>query len=174
LLRQWGLLQGWLEEDTGLLSVLDGIKRSARDWAANAKASSWLAHGTDRLRAVERLLARPDLKANLEPTDTAYVVACQRQASRNRARAVAVFLLAVMAMGYFGHNNWNAISQAVIASWPSRFVIAAYLTHNGFGVGKVAPLTPDRERELDQRPGEVFRECPEPCPEMVIIGRGHY
>jgi hypothetical protein len=79
-----------------------------------------------------------------------------------------------MAMGYFGHNNWNAISQAVIASWPSRFVIAAYLTHNGFGVGKVAPLTPDRERELAQRPGEVFRECPEPCPEMVIIGRGHY
>src|SRR5262249_11771983 len=24
LLRQWGLLQGWLEEDTGLLTVLDG------------------------------------------------------------------------------------------------------------------------------------------------------
>jgi Novel STAND NTPase 1 len=32
LLRQWGLLQGWLAEDTGLLTVLDGIKRGARDW----------------------------------------------------------------------------------------------------------------------------------------------
>src|SRR5437660_3867582 len=26
LLRQWGLLQGWLAEDSGLLSVMEGIK----------------------------------------------------------------------------------------------------------------------------------------------------
>ena len=32
LLRQWSLLQGWLAEDAGLLSVLDGVKRAARDW----------------------------------------------------------------------------------------------------------------------------------------------
>jgi hypothetical protein len=57
LLRQWGLLQGWLAEDTGLLTVLDGIKRGARDWAANAKATSWLAHSADRLREAERLLS---------------------------------------------------------------------------------------------------------------------
>jgi hypothetical protein len=59
LLRQWGLLQGWLAEDTGLLTVLDGIKRGARDWAANVKSVSWLAHSADRLRAAERLLSRP-------------------------------------------------------------------------------------------------------------------
>jgi hypothetical protein len=73
LLRQWGLLQGLLEEDTAVLSVLDGIKRAARDWAANAKAPSWLTHNADRLRAAERLLVRPDLAANLEPTDRDYV-----------------------------------------------------------------------------------------------------
>jgi len=44
LLRQWGLLQEWLREDTGLLAVLDGIKRVSREWAANNKAQSWLAH----------------------------------------------------------------------------------------------------------------------------------
>jgi hypothetical protein len=43
LLRQWGLLQGWLREDAGLLTVLDSIKRATRDWAANGKTSSWLA-----------------------------------------------------------------------------------------------------------------------------------
>src|SRR5204862_558459 len=32
LLRQWSQLQGWLKEDAVLLSVIDGIKRAARDW----------------------------------------------------------------------------------------------------------------------------------------------
>jgi hypothetical protein len=31
LLRQWGLLRGWLVEDTALLSVLEGIKRACRE-----------------------------------------------------------------------------------------------------------------------------------------------
>jgi uncharacterized caspase-like protein len=105
LLRQWGLLQGWLSDDTGLLTVLDGIKRAARDWAANAKASSWLAHSADRLRAAERLLARSDLAANLEPTDKAYVVAAQQQerAERRRARSrLLTGLAASVALGLLG------------------------------------------------------------------------
>ena len=28
LLRQWGLLEGWLAEDAGLLVVLEGVKRA--------------------------------------------------------------------------------------------------------------------------------------------------
>ena len=50
LLRQWGLLQGWLAEDAGLLGVLDGVKRASRDWAANGKAGAWLTHTA---RAIE-------------------------------------------------------------------------------------------------------------------------
>jgi hypothetical protein len=42
LLRQWGLLQGWLAEDAGLLGVLEGVKRASRDWPANNKDSAWL------------------------------------------------------------------------------------------------------------------------------------
>ena len=66
--------------------MLDGIKRAARDWAANGEGGSWLAHGADRLRAAERLMARPDLAANLEPTDKAYVAACQKQERADRGR----------------------------------------------------------------------------------------
>jgi hypothetical protein len=77
LLRQWGLLQGWLVEDAGLLTVLDGIQRASRDWLANGKRTSWLAHSADRLRAAERLLSRHDLAAKLEPTDKDYIYACQ-------------------------------------------------------------------------------------------------
>ena len=65
LLRKWGLLQGWLAEDAGLLVELEGVKRASRDWAANAKNGAWLAHATDRLVAAERLRERPDLAANL-------------------------------------------------------------------------------------------------------------
>ena len=55
LLRQWGMLDGWLTEDAGLLAVLEGIKRASRDWAANNRNRAWLAHQTDRLAAAERL-----------------------------------------------------------------------------------------------------------------------
>jgi hypothetical protein len=78
LLRQWGLLQGWLTEDAGLLAVLEGVKRASRDWAANAKDKAWLAHTTDRLAAAARLGARPDLAANLEPTDHEYLASCRK------------------------------------------------------------------------------------------------
>jgi hypothetical protein len=37
ILRQWGLLRGWLEEDAALLGALDGLKRAARDWEDNAQ-----------------------------------------------------------------------------------------------------------------------------------------
>src|SRR5262249_46213011 len=78
LLRQWGLLQDWLREDAGLLSVLDGIQRASRDWVANGKNSSWLTHGAERLRAAQRLAARHDLAARLGQTDREYIVACER------------------------------------------------------------------------------------------------
>lgn len=79
LLRQWGLLQGWLTQDSALLSVLDSTKRAARDWAANAKGMTWLIHSGDRLQTTERLMDRPDLAANLEPTDLEYLAACRVQ-----------------------------------------------------------------------------------------------
>jgi hypothetical protein len=92
LLRQWGLLEGWLAEDAGLLAVLEGIKRASRDWAANSRDQAWLSHATDRLAAAERLSERPDLAANLEPTDREYVAECRKAeaAASGRRRPVTV------------------------------------------------------------------------------------
>jgi hypothetical protein len=62
----------------------------------------------ERLRAAERLMARPDLAANLEPTDKEYVAAYQRQerAMRRRARrgkmlVTAASVIGVAALAYF-------------------------------------------------------------------------
>src|ERR1700732_3966335 len=98
LLRQWGLLDGWLTEDAALLAVLEGVKRASRDWAANNRNAAWLAHATDRLAAANRLSARPDLAANLEPMDIAYLEACRAaeaaaKSRKRRAQAVIYALL---------------------------------------------------------------------------------
>ncbi len=50
LLRQWGLLRGWLEEDFAALTTLEGVKRAARDWAANGRREDWLNHTGARTR----------------------------------------------------------------------------------------------------------------------------
>jgi class 3 adenylate cyclase len=90
LLRQWGLLQGWLTEDSGLLALLEGVKRAARDWAANGRDAAWLTHATNRLEAAERTLSeRPDLAAILEPRDREYVAACRRREDALNAEAQA-------------------------------------------------------------------------------------
>ena len=92
LLRQWGLLEGWITEDFGLLATLEGIKRAARDWEANGMAEGWLAHQGGRLAEARALDARPDLAAQLEPRDRAYLDTCDAReaaaaAERENARA---------------------------------------------------------------------------------------
>ena len=77
LLRQWGLLQGWLEEDFAALSALEGVKRAARDWAANDKDEAWLAHTAGRLEDAEAVARRDDFVGMLEPTDRAYLAAAR-------------------------------------------------------------------------------------------------
>ena len=116
LLRQWGMLDGWLTEDAGLLAVLEGVKRASRDWAANNRDRAWLAHQTDRLAAAERLSARPDLAANLEPTDREYIAACRKaEADAKRGQrllqgAVYVFLVAII-VGLVGWINQSYIEE---------------------------------------------------------------
>ena len=79
LLRQWGLLRGWLSEDFELLIVMEGVKRASRDWVASGKNSAWLTHETGRLEAAQKLLARLDLSSGLGPDDRAYIAACQHK-----------------------------------------------------------------------------------------------
>jgi WD40 repeat protein len=77
LLRRWGLLQGWLEEDVAALRTLEVVKRAARDWAANARSAEWLNHAGGRLEDAERVAARPDLAGDLSENARDYLRECR-------------------------------------------------------------------------------------------------
>ncbi|HEX3913005.1 MAG TPA: SUMF1/EgtB/PvdO family nonheme iron enzyme, partial [Steroidobacteraceae bacterium] len=174
LLRQWGLLQGWMAEDAGLLAVLEGVKRASRDWAANNRHAAWLTHATDRLAAAERLTARTDLAANLEPTDRDYLAACRKAeaVARRRKRRVQSFIYVLLVGIIGGLLGW--INQSYInEQW--RW----YAVTRPFMVAHVRPylLTAAAERAL--RSGDTFRECAtdqdkDYCPEMVVIPAGSF
>ncbi len=87
LLRQWGMLAGWLDEDFGLLAMLESVKRAARDWDANGRAEAWLAHQGQRLADAQGLDARSDIAARLDATDRAYLALCRAKQEAARAEA---------------------------------------------------------------------------------------
>jgi len=165
LLRQWGLLHGWLREDAGLLAVLDGVKRASRAWAANGMAPIWLAHRAERLRVAKRLLARRDFAANLTATDRDYVVACERaeRSGQRRARGakVLVGMLAACVIAVVGLSYAGILDQSYMKV-QGRNVLDIYMP---------TVLTAERERML--RPGDRFQECAS-CPEMVVIPAGEF
>lgn len=153
LMRQWGHLQGWLSDDTGLLTMLDGIKRAARDWSANGKSSAWLAHRAGRLTAAERLTARADLSAGLDPSDKSYVAACKReQRAASWRRVLATAAVAAVLLGSAG-------AAATQDRW-FPFVDAA--------AHRIVNLSADLSKG-----GEVFRDCSF-CPTMIGIPAGSF
>jgi formylglycine-generating enzyme required for sulfatase activity len=167
LLRQWGLLDGWLNEDAALLAVLEGVKRGSRDWAANNRNRAWLAHRTDRLAAAERLSARPDLAANLERTDWDYIAACRKaevDAKRGK-RLLQIATYASLVAIIVGLVGW--IKQAYIADeWRWWTVMRPYM------VSQVRPHVLSVAQEQALKPGDSFRECAGDCPAMIVIPAG--
>jgi len=172
LLRQWGLLEGWLTEDAGLLAVLEGVKRASRDWAANDGDKAWLAHATDRLAAAERLSERPDIAANLGPTDRAYLAACRKAESvatarTRRIRALAYTLLIGIIAGLVAFINQSHIK----AQWKS------YAITRPFMQAQVRPFVLGPAAEQTLKPKDNFRECASEqgkdyCPVMLVVPSG--
>jgi hypothetical protein len=93
LLRQWGLLQGWLEEDFAPLLTLEALQRSTRDWIANRKSTAWIAHRGTRLKEVKRLSRRKDLVGRLTSADQEYLRACDLRNNQIKRRIVGVLTL---------------------------------------------------------------------------------
>jgi tetratricopeptide (TPR) repeat protein len=89
LLRQWGLLQGWLNDDLAALTTLEGVKRAARDWAANAYASDWLNHAGTRLDEAEQFAGREDLTGDLSADARNYLKQCREQEETRRRERLA-------------------------------------------------------------------------------------
>ncbi len=170
LLRQWGQLQSWLKEDAGLLTILDGIKRAARDWSERERSKTWLAHGGARLRAAEVLSQRPDLAAALEPIDKEYLAACQgvEIAERRKVRRGKAVVGTLM-VGLTGLLAW--INQELVT-----MQYRAYAIERPFISKHIAPelLNPDEERGLKM--GQEFRECSAitSCPTMVVQPAGKF
>ena len=174
LLRKWGLLQGWLAEDAGLLVELEGVKRASRDWAANAKNGAWLAHATGRLVAAERLRERPDLAANLEPTDREYLAACRKAeaVTKGRKRRVQTFIYVLLLGIIGGLVGW--INQSHIAEqwrwwWTDRPFVAT----------NIWPYVLNPAAEQALKPKDTFAECASKqgkdyCPQMVVLPAGSF
>ena len=135
LLRQWGLLKGWLNEDFAQLAALEAVRRATRDWLANDRSPDWLAHTAGRLEDAERLKARPDLAAKMGHAEADYLTACRdaetqrkerelRQAKK-LTRAIAMGLIAAMILaavaagfGYYGFQKAKeAEEQATTATY---------------------------------------------------------
>jgi len=103
LLPQWGLLQGWLKKDLAALTALEGVKRAARDWAANGKDVLWLTHSGGRLEDLERFSSGRDLARFVTPAERDYLSACRRREDAERkaeqTRLGAVFVVVMAALG---------------------------------------------------------------------------
>ena len=110
LLRQWGMLDGGLPRMPDCLPCSKASSAPAATGRRIIADRAWLAHQTDRLAAAERLSARPDLAANLDPTDRDYIAACgkaETHAKRGRRLlqgAVYVSLVAII-VGLVGWIN---------------------------------------------------------------------
>jgi len=89
LLRQWGLLRRWLEEDSAALTTLEAVKRAAREWVANAKRAEWLNHTGTRLEEAENIAARRELAGDLSAEAHHYLRCCRErdQAERREKEA---------------------------------------------------------------------------------------
>lgn len=169
LLRQWSLLGGWLKEDAGFLSVIDGIQRAARDWDDHCRSASWLTHTAGRLEAAERLSDRADLMALLATRDKDYLIDCRKAEAAasirtKRARILSNTLLIAMIIGLVGWINQASLKEQVHYLVTVRPYIVANIEQH--------VLTEKAERAL--KPGESFRECAKDCPEMIVVPAGSF
>ena len=126
LLRQWGQLEEWLDEDRDALSALDAVKRSSVEWDANGRDKQWLAHTAGRLETALSVSRDTRFHGYLTATDTQYLDTCadedrkrrdaeleaqKKITQRTRIGAIAASILMCIA----GLLGWYGFQQAEIA-----------------------------------------------------------
>jgi formylglycine-generating enzyme required for sulfatase activity len=126
-------------------------------------------HAEERLRAAERLLARPDLAANLERTDKDYVASCRRaeQAAQARARRGKAVLGALLAL----------LGSGGVAWWQHEYLqdrLNWFATVRPYMRVQIQPYVLKAEAERVLKPGDAFRECAKDCPEMIVVPDGEF
>ena len=88
LLRQWPLLDKWLEEDFEDLSLAEGVKRARRDWEANDRSAEWLVHKKGRLEWAMRVVDEPTYRSFFNGDDRRYLEEAESE-ERRRIEAEA-------------------------------------------------------------------------------------
>ncbi|MCP4304288.1 MAG: TIR domain-containing protein, partial [bacterium] len=165
LLRQWSLLEGWLEEDFAVLSTLEAAKRAARDWEANSRHEAWLAHTAGRLDDAEALLIRDDLAGSLEPTDRAYLTAARaadtarRDRELDEARKLAVAQKEAVEAATLAAERQREVAEkqkTVARRTQIGFVAAAFLAVLAVGT---AIFGFDQAREADRQAALAAEEA---------------
>ena len=168
LLRQWGLLQGWLTEDAGLLAVLrrrqarhprlggeqpqprlarapDGS--TGRRGAAVGAARPRRQPGADRSRRTSPPAGRP------RPTRSAASGSCRRDLRS---------LLRSSSASSAGSISRHRRGVALVDGHAPYMVVA----------GSAHVLTAAQEQAL--KPGDSFKECAQDCPEMIVVPAGSF
>lgn len=118
LLRQWGLLCSWLEEDSAELSALENLRRAARDWQEHGQAAPWAVHRGGRLEDAEKIAEKPDLWGSLGPLEHAYLAGC-RQIENAERLARETQLRARRNIALVGGGVASVLAVAATVGWLS-------------------------------------------------------
>lgn len=87
LLRQWPLLEQWLQARADDLAATETVHRNAQDWQRAGKEAGLLAHTGRRLSFARGLLEDEHLRPRFDAVDLDYLDACQaRDAEEQRRR----------------------------------------------------------------------------------------
>jgi hypothetical protein len=160
LLRQWGLLRGWLSEDRLLLETLESIKRAARKWKETGKVSTSVAHLGESLKTAERLYKRPDLAAKLDADDEDYLGSCrqiQREINRRPAKTAILAVFTVAALSLAGFYVISKVYQDCYRFDPTTGIQSKVLGPRICQPGKLVFLKYTYPSEPDDEPNRVLQ-----------------
>ena len=114
LLRQWGILRGWLDEDFGALTALESVRRSASEWAANGERPEWLVHKGARLKVAEDVFRETEFGRLLQPFEVAYLRKARRAERAKLTLRVALAILALfICLGAWDYTLWISAQNSL-------------------------------------------------------------
>ena len=159
---------GWLEAQKEALKLRDDVLREAAEWAGGGNGSGDLVRRGERLATALDLAAQADFAAALAPARD-YLVACRKleHAARRRARQGQAVVMGLML-------SVIAALTGIIYKEPIQQVWFEYRTARPYTAANITPYVLKPEAERAKQPGEVFRECAEDCPEMVVLPPGGF
>ena len=169
LLRQWGLLQGWLEQDFGAAGGVGraqarharlGGERQGRELAQPCRRSAGgrrAARGARRSRPPDRRAGTrvsrgvPGQGNSGEKPDAPRASAHLRAAARR-------------------HRRSCRLDQSGVHQGAGELVV----TMRPYMLSQVRPYVLGAEAVRALKPGASFRECAKDCPEMIVLPAGHF